>query len=252
MSSMLLRRLVLAFAILPALPGLALAAPTIVDAGQPLPRYSLLKEGTHRYLRYMQSDGASIPADIWTRTVRFEQGGVHITQRWDGAGGATVRLLDSWFDATTLRPRSHLSISERDGKKKVEGFQFAADKITGMPDLADNAQKDLAVPSGEPTFNFETDIETLQTLAWAPGYEASIHFYHPGGSTPPQRYIFRTSGSATIAGPAGPVDCWVVTSDYNRPDMPVSTFWFAKTTQRMVRQEAKLPNGKVLIKALIE
>jgi hypothetical protein len=252
MSSMSLRRLALALSVLSALSCNALAAPTSIELGKPLPRYALLKESTHRYLRYMLSDGASIPADIWTRTVRFEQGGVHIVQRWDGAAGTTVRLVDSWFDAATLRPRSHQSVAERDGKKKVEGFLFAADKITGMPDLADNTQKSLAVASSEPTFNFETDIETLQTLAWAPGYEASINFYHPGGSELPQRYLFKTSGSATIAGPGGPVDCWVVTSDYNHPEMPVSTFWFAKATQLMVRQEAKLPNGKTLIKTLIE
>ena len=238
--------------LLPLLSLSAVAAPTAVDVGKPLPRYALLKEGTHHYLRFMQNGDASIPADIWTRTVKFEQGGVHITQRWDGANGASVKLLDSWFDAGTLRPRSHQRIAEKDGKKTVEGFVFAPEKIIGMRDLADNTQKDLAVPSSEPTFNFETDIETLQTLPLAPGYEASINFYHPGGSVLPQRYVFKVSGSATIAGPGGPIDCWVVTTDYNRPDMPVSTFWFAKTTQLMVRQEAKLPGGKVLVKALID
>ncbi|MDB5962811.1 MAG: hypothetical protein JWP59_4105 [Massilia sp.] len=231
---------------------LATAAPTAVDAGKPLPRFDLLKESTHHYLRFMQSGESSVPADIWTRTVRFEQGAVRITQRWDASAPALTRLIDSWFDKDTLRPRSHQRVSERDGQKTVEGFLFASDKITGMPDLADNTQKALQVPSPEPTFNFETDIETLQTLPLAAGYEASINFYHPGGATPPQRYLFKVSGSATIAGPAGPVDCWVVTTDYNRPDMPLSTFWFAKGTQLMVRQEATLPGGKKLIKALID
>lgn len=32
---------------------------------------------------------------------------------------------------------------------------------------------------------------------------ASINFYHPGGRTPPQRYLFKVTGSASIAGPAG-------------------------------------------------
>lgn len=228
------------------------AAPTLIELGKPLPRFDLLKASTHHYLRFMQSGDSNVPADIWTRTVRFEQGGVHITQRWDGAAPPSTRLLDSWFDRDTLRPRSHQRVSERDGKKTVEGFVFAADNISGMADLADNTQKNFTAASPEPTFNFETDIETLQTLPLAPGYEASINFYHPGGSTPPQRYTFKVTGSAVIAGPAGPVDCWVVTTDYNRPEMPVSTFWFAKGSQLMVRQEAQMPGGKKLIKALID
>ena len=231
----------------------AFAAPTVVEAGKPLARFALLKESTHHYLRFMKSGEASTPADIWTRTVRFEQGAVHITQRWDGAGPTpTLRTIDSWFDMDTLRPRSHQTVAQRDGKKVVEGFLFAPDKITGMPDLADNAKKDLTIASPEGTFNFEIDNETLQTLPLAPGYEASINFYHPGGAAAPQRYVFKVTGSATIAGPAGPVDCWVVTTDYNHPEMPVATFWFAKGTQLMVRQEGKLPDGRTLVKALID
>ncbi|WP_426190601.1 hypothetical protein [Massilia sp. DWR3-1-1] len=242
---------------LAALAALLAAAPaafaaTAVDVGTPLPRFALLKESTHHYLRFMQAGESSVPADIWTRTVRFEQGAVRLTQRWDSAGPASTRVQESWFDKDTLRPRSHQRVSERDGKKTVEGFLFAPDKISGMPELADNTQKDLAMASPEPTFNFEADLETLQTLPLAAGYEASINFYHPGASTPPQRYLFKVSGSATIAGPAGPVDCWVVTTDYNRPEMPVSTFWFAKGTQLMVRQEAHMPGGKKLVKALID
>lgn len=59
------------------------------------------------------------------------------------------------------------------------------------------------------------------------------------------------TGSAAIAGPAGPVDCWVVTTDYNRPGS-VSTFWFAKGTQPMVRQESAVGDGRIMIKTLID
>jgi hypothetical protein len=43
----------------------------------------------------------------------------------------------------------------------------------------------------------------------------------------------------------------VLTTDYNRPGS-VSTFWFAKGTQLMVRQESPLGEGKVMVKALID
>lgn len=48
------------------------------------------------------------------------------------------------------------------------------------------------------------------------------------------------------------VDCSVVTSDYNRSEMAVSIFWFAQSTKLMVTQEARLRDGKVLVKALID
>jgi hypothetical protein len=53
------------------------------------------------------------------------------------------------------------------------------------------------------------------------------------------------TGSATIAGPAGPVDCWGVTTDDNRPGS-VSTFWFAKGTQLMVRQESAVGDSRIM------
>jgi hypothetical protein len=227
-----------------------------VNVGTPLARFALLKAGTHHYLRFMRSGEVNMAADIWTREVSFETRGgeqlMRIRQRWDGVGPApSMRLIDSWFDAGSFRPRTHERVSTRDGKKVVEGFAFAADHVTGLKELAENTQKDLSVESPEATYNFEADIELLQTLPLATGYEARINFYHPGGSTPPQRYTFKVAGSETIAGPAGPVDCWVVTTDYNRPGA-VTTSWFAKSTQLMVRQESQAGDGKVMVKALID
>ena len=234
------------------------AAVQNVDVGTPLPRFALLKAGTHHYLRFMRtpSNGASQPIDIWTREVRFEERNgkkqMRIVQRWDGVlPTPSTRSFDSWFEAGSFRPLSHERISEKDGKRVVEGFVFAPDKISGMRELADNTQKDLAVASSEPTFNFETDIELLQALPLAEGYDARISFYHPGGPSAPQRYSFRVTGSSTIAGPSGPVDCWVVKTDYNRPGSE-STFWFAKGSQLMLRQESPLPDGRVMVKTLID
>lgn len=233
------------------------AAVQNIDVGTPLPRFALLKPGVHHYLRYLKTaDGGSVPVDIWTREVRFDERGgerrLHIVQRWDSVMPApSTRRFDSWFDAATFRPLTHERVSEMNGKRTVEGFVFAPDRISGMPDLADNTQKDLSMASSEPTFNFETDIELLQALAFADGYEARINFYHPGGKAAPQRYSFRVTGSETIAGPAGPVDCWVVRTDYNQPGAE-ATFWFAKGSQLMVRQQSAMPDGRVLVKTLID
>lgn len=238
------------------------AAVVNVDVGTPLARFALLKPGTHHYLRFMRTpapgaDGAkNQPVDIWTREIRFEEREgrklMRIVQRWDGVlPTPSTRTLDSWFEAGTFRPLSHERISERDGKRVVEGFLFAPDRITGMRELPDNTQKDLVVASSEPAYNFETDIEFLQALPLAEGLDARINFYHPGGPAAPQRYSFRVTGSSTVAGPAGPVDCWVVKTDYNRPGSE-STFWFAKGSQLMLRQESPLPDGRVMVKTLID
>lgn len=240
--------------LLATLAGAALpAAAEVIDMGKPLARIALLKDGTHRYLRYLRDGEASMPVDIWTRTVTSSARGLRIHQRWDGPKGpaASTKWLDSWFEAGTLRPLTHTRITEKDGNKLVEGFAFAADKITGLQDLAGNTQLALNVASPEPAFNFETDIEFLQALPLAAGYEAVVNFYHPGGSAAPARYTFKVSGSAIIAGPSGPVDCWIVTTDYNRPGS-MSTFWFAKATQQMVRNETPVGPGKVFVKALLE
>jgi hypothetical protein len=228
-----------------------------IDAGTQLPRFGLLKPGTHHYLRFLKDQGANKPLDIWEREIRFEEKDgkrlMRVRQRWDGAATTPYTvLIDSWFEPGTFRPISHERIREKDGTRVVEGFLFSPSKVTGMPDLADNTQKALVVESSEPTFNFETDMELLETLPLAEGEEFRINFYHPGGKPPPQRYSWKVVGSETIAGPAGPVDCWVLTTDYNQPaPAAVSKFWFAKGTQVMVRQESATPKG-TFVKTLID
>ena len=199
-----------------------------IKVGAPLPRIAMVKEGTHHWLRYIRNGEVNTPIDIWTREVRQAPEGMQIRQRWDGVNNSVV-LLDSWFDKDSFKPRTHQRIREKDGKRTVEDFDFA---------------------SYEPTFNFETDIEFLQALPLAAGYEASIMFYHPGGPAP-ARYTWKVVGSETIQGPQGAVDCWLLTTDYNRPGT-VAKFWLAKATQLLVRQEATAPDGKIMVKSLID
>lgn len=221
--------------------------------GASLERFSLLKAGTHRYLRYTLAQGHAAPVDLWTREVSFEQRDgqavLRIRQQWDSGPGGTKKSIDSWFDAPSLRPRSHFRETEKNGKRTSEEFQFKAGKLIGMTPSV-NGAREAAVPDfGEPAYNFEADIELLRTLPLAQGYEARIRFYHPGGPSP-AGYTFRVTGSAVIAGPAGLVDCWVLTTDYNRPGT-LSTMWFTKGSQLLVRQETPL-GDRIYVKALIE
>ena len=198
-----------------------------IKVGAPLPRMALVKEGAHHWLRYVRNGEVNTPIDIWTREVRFAPEGMQIRQRWDGVN--SLVLLDSWFDKDTFKPRTHHRVREKDGKRTEEDFDFSA---------------------YEPSFNFETDIEFLQALPLAAGYEASIKFYHPGGPAPAS-YTWKVAGSETIQGPQGAVECWLLTTDYNRPGT-VAKFWLAKATQLMVRQEATAPDGKVMVKSLLD
>ncbi|NHZ66406.1 DUF3108 domain-containing protein [Massilia genomosp. 1] len=250
------RPALLALTMTAALAPCSYAAVTSVDVGAALPRAALLKESVHHYLRYMHSGEARVPLDIVTREIRFStedgQPRMRVRQRYDtAAAAASLKTVTSWLDAGSLRPRTHERITEKDGKRVVEGFLFAPDKITGMKDLAESVNKDLVVASPEPTFNFETDIETLQALPLADGFEARINFYHPGSQQGPARYLFKVTGSAGMPGPGGVIDCWVVTTDYNRPGY-VSTFWFAKGSQLLVRQDSPVGEGKVAVKILID
>lgn len=82
-----LRALLLALFVLFVLGDWASAQTRVVEVGSPVARMSLLKAGTHRYLRYEIRDGKRTAHDIWSRAVSFEQKDgarrLHITQRWD-------------------------------------------------------------------------------------------------------------------------------------------------------------------------
>jgi hypothetical protein len=232
------------------------AAPVEVKVGQPLARFDTLKPGAHRYLRYMRAGETLTPIDIWTREVRFEDKDgarrLRIVQHWDAPGKPnTGKRLDSWFETGTFRPLTHERRTTKDDQTKVEAYAFSPDKVTGLADVADNAAKDYAVDSPQPTFNFEVDMEVLQALPLAAGYEASLVFLHPG-SGKPEPYVFKVVGSETVAVPGAKLDCWIVQTDYNRSDFPPTRFWLAKTGQQVIKVVQPLPTGAEVIKVLIE
>lgn len=232
------------------------AAAHRLNVGDRLARFGLLKPGRRSYLRSQIRNGAHVATDIWQREVRFERvdgiDRLRIVQRWDGTGKEPSLVeRDSLFELGTFRPLSHVRTTRAGGKTVVEGFQFGPKALTGMRDLADNSQAAVDVPFPEPMYNFETDIEMLQTLPLARDYVVSIPFFHPVGGTP-ARYLWRVAVEEALPGPDGRgIDCWVVETDYNRPQSPPARFWFAKRTQQLVRQEARAPDGVIHGKTLL-
>jgi hypothetical protein len=234
----------------------AFAAPEEVKVGQALPRFEKLKPGVRRYLRHREMNGVVRSIDIWTREVRFEEREgkplLRIVQQWTGPASAPHTLrLDSWFERGTFRPITHERFYERAEEKRNEGFRFLADKIGPLETTPGNVHKKFEMASPEATFNFETDMEFLQTLALAPGYEASIRFYHPGGPAP-AAYIFKVAGAERLAGPGGePIDCWLVTTDYNVPSAKPARFWVSKKDQIVLKVEQVSADGSKTVKTLL-
>lgn len=253
------RALVGAFASVPgvAAAGRALAAePQRLAVGQPLARFDWLKPGVRTYLRSREKDGRHTAIDIWRRETRFEtidgQPRLRIVQRWDSAG-TPVGLVerDSLFEVGSFRPLTHVRVSTREEARLVEGFRFAPDRISGLEGLADNSQAALSFAFPEPMYNFETDMEMLQTLPLAEGYAVSIPFHHPGSQTA-ARYLWRVTGVEALAAPDGrSIDCWVVETDYNTDKTPPARFWLARETQVLVRTEGHAADGAVLRKTLL-
>ena len=249
-----LRSAVLATAMLFATaPSSAATVPTVVPVGTPPARMVLLRPAVRRYLRYSIKDGVRSTSDIWTRTISYEpQDGVrrlHITQEWDRVvPPVSVAKQDAWFDPATFAPLTHVRILQRDGNTSIGGYRFAPGAIVGMAELPNNGRKDFRAAAPEPAFNFEYDMELLQTLPWRRGYVADIVFYDPG-LEPPAHYLFRQAGEAMLATPGGSVDCWIVTADYNTGHV-VNRFWIDKRTQLVLHEQGE-QDGTVYVKTML-
>ena len=234
----------------------AAAKDVTISVGVPLARAALLKPGTQRYLRYVVKDGHRTAIDIWSRTVSFEMRDgrrlVRVAQIWDGAGpNGSVRREDSLMEAGTMRPLEQVRTTTRDGKTVTAAYHFDGARVTGIAGRADNAAQDFAIEGAEPLFNFVPDSEWFQQLPMAKGTTCVASLYDPG-SGKPDRYRFTVAGSAWIAGPDGrPVDCWLMTTDYNAPEHGVTRMWFARTTQLMLRQEGDAGPRGHFVKTLL-
>jgi hypothetical protein len=124
-----------------------------------------------------------------------------------------------WFELNTFRPLTVTRRLTKDGKVTVRGFRYLPDRIEGMAELPDNDQKDFLQLAKMPAYNWETDMELLQTLPLAIGYDAKIPFYEAGpGQDAPDYYEYKVIGEDKIKSADGnSVDCWVVGIDSADP-----------------------------------
>lgn len=232
------------------------AKPVKLSVGDPLQRFELLRPGVRTYLVSSLQEGRHIAQNLWRREVMFEQGEggrrLRIRQHWDGTGpnpGMAKRV--SLFEPGTFRPFSHVRVTTSKDKRTVEAFAFGARAITGLPGMADNSRADFSVASDEAMYNFETDMEMLQTLPWAAGYAVSIPFFHPGPGSVPARYLWYVVREDALTGPDGRrLPCWVVACDYNSGGPP-TLFWLSKQTQQLIKMEGPGGEGAIRRKTLL-
>lgn len=254
----MLRRSLIAIALL-VTPAASLAASTRFSVGDRAVDTSRLRPGIYRYLRYEIHGTRRTARDIWQRSISYEMKDgrrlLHMTQRWDEANpppdGASVIEQDSWFDPLTFAPITHIRRATTAAGIVVSGFRFTSAGALGLKDLPDNRRKDFSLSYAELPFNFEYDMELLQTLPLRAGLDADIPFYDAGIDAKADRYHFKVAGSGRITGwDRWPEECWVVTADYNSGTVR-SRFWFDKRSQVLVREEASLPDGGTLVKTLL-
>jgi hypothetical protein len=243
------------------------APATAITVGDRLAGFANLTAGTRTYLRYMIRDNVWRPVDIWRREVRFdEQEGqrrLHIVQSWTGPPAmpsgpnapppATRDLaVDSWFEEGTFRPISHERRSTRGEEVRNEGFLFTPTRIQGLASTPSNSRAQFTLDTPRPVFNFETDMEILQTLPLAEGYAARLLFYHPGGP-PPSEWVFRVTGSTRLPFGVGQVESWVVTLESADAAATLAgRFFVARQGQQVLRVEQPMPGGGMVVKQLIE
>jgi hypothetical protein len=229
-----------------------------LEVGKPLARFSFLQPATRIYLRYKIVGGRRETGDMWRRQVSFESHEgrrlLHIFWRWDGAGDHPFsRSEDFWFEPETFRPLTVERRLTKDGKITVRGYRFLPDRIEGLAELPDNDQKDFVQPAQMAVYNWETDMELLQTLPLASGYDIRIPFYDAGpGQDAPQYYEYKVLGEDTIASADGHrIKCWIVGIDSSDPQWGPTRIWFAKENQIMIREETRLKDGTIFVKMLL-
>jgi hypothetical protein len=230
---------------------------TAIAVGERLARFDNLTPGTRTYLRYRVLNDVWRPVDIWRREVRFDdQGGqrrLHIVQSWTGPTGAISNLdIDSWFEMGTFAPISHERRNVRAEEVRNEGFRFTPSRIDALPATPNNVRASFTLDTPRRPFNFETDMEMLQTLPLAEGYAVRLPFYHPGGS-PPSDWVFRVIGSDRLNLATGPADVWVVEMiPAEGPPVIGGRFFVAKRGQQVLRVEQPMPGGGMIVKVLID
>lgn len=199
-----------------------------------------LSAGQARYLVYIEfPDGSLKDISIWERKVSVKDEKVMIFQQWKNQDVSKTRELFSVSRLKNFEPIYH---STKNGKGVVEAFEFYPHTIKGADSVTNNSRKDFSLILKEKTFNWELDIEMLQTLPYELGKTFVINFYHPGSKKLPAYYQYKVLSLEDILHSNGEkTRCWVVEIVYSKNNK--ATFWIDVKHKKMLRMEESF--GKI-------
>ena len=225
---------------IPAIPSYA-QVDTLKNLGQQL-HMENLDMGLKQYLTYVihkESKKVSFMA-IWNRTATFEtvNGNEVITVYQNLIG-------DERFQRTTysqVNRNDFTSIFHKtEMAGKTEAFNFSDTRVWGADSVVNNEKAGFEVEAKPYTLNWELDLEVLEILPYADGKKFAIHFYHPGGQTPPKFYLYDVIGSEQLNSAGVPVDCWKLKIIYD-DGVNNATFWVAKQSRQVLKMEEHYNN----------
>ncbi|WP_299824051.1 hypothetical protein [uncultured Pontibacter sp.] len=200
-------------------------------------RIKQVKAGTRQYLVTIQTPQAPnvLRQSLWNRNVSFEN--------YQGKERMVVR--QNWIGADTLSNRTILTVCEKDftpiyqtstSARGTAAFNFEKGRIVGADSVKSNGFKGFAMPSPEPTFDWELDMEFFESLPLKANTVFLINFYHPGSTTGPQYYAYKVVGSEKLLTVNNATtDCWLLRIDYSSTSH--ATFWVSKKAHEVLKME---------------
>lgn len=203
-----------------------------------------LKAGPNQYLVFIQRKGDPRQAFtfVWSHEVKFikkdQRELIEIIEKSYGSDTSRVRTCYSLVEAENFLPVFHRTKMNR----VIEAYDFYADKIKGSDTVANNSKKGFVVDLKKPTLNWELDLETFPLLDFKAGKSFAISFYHPGGRTEPQLYIYKVIGEENLnVIEGGTVPCWKLRIDYDAKNYAI--FYISKKGREVLRMDEDFGGG---------
>lgn len=203
-----------------------------------------LKAGPNQYLVFIQRKGDPRMAFtfVWSRDVKFVKQGerdlIEIVEKSYGSDTSRVRICYSLVEADNFLPVFHRTKMNR----VIEAYDFYADKIKGSDTVAYNSKKGFVLDLKAPALNWELDLETFPLLDLKAGKSFAISFYHPGGRTEPQLYVYKVIGEENLSViEGGTVACWKLRIDYDAKNYAI--FYISKKGREVLRMDEDFGGG---------
>ena len=197
----------------------------------------LMRNLKNQELNYLVSlekpNGDLLNASIWTRKTEIQGEIIIISQKWRNTTKQRNKLLYSILKSKNFAPIYHKTTQ---GSGTVKAFNFYKHKIEGSDSIKNNTEKDFLLEFNKPAFNWELDLEFLQTLPYKLNTNFVIKFYHPGGKSNPKYYNYTVIGREKIVMTDGrKIKSWVLKINYSKNNS--ATFWIGAKNRQVLRVE---------------